>query len=288
MQRREFIALTTLLFFSAPLRAGGKVTALRIGLTPTLLHERHTLLAQWKAYLESRLAMPVTFVLRDSYRDTMDLIKQQRLDVAWLSDYPYVLMKPWVRLLVTPLKEGRPYYRSYLIVPAHDKHTRSIADLHGKIFAYADPYSHTGYLYPRHTLLTQGKSPKTFFGRTFFTWSHRKAIEAVAQQLADGAAVESYVWDALARDEPQLTAATRIVNRSQEFGFPPLVTVNSLSEKTTSTLRRVLMEMTLDAEGRQILAKLHLEGFVPGDSRLYTEVELIAHAAGQKNDTPRF
>jgi ABC-type phosphate/phosphonate transport system substrate-binding protein len=93
---------------------------LRIGLTPTLLHERHALLARWKAYLEPRLGVPVSFVLRDSYSDTMDLIKQRRLDVAWLSDYPYVLMKPHVRLLVTPLKDGRPYYRSYLIVPARD------------------------------------------------------------------------------------------------------------------------------------------------------------------------
>jgi phosphonate transport system substrate-binding protein len=103
MQRREFIALMALPFF-AVFRAAANPTPLRIGLTPTLLHERHTLLAEWKAYLEPRLGRPVTFVLRDSYRDTMDLIKQQRLDAAWLSDYPYVLMQPWVRLLATPLE----------------------------------------------------------------------------------------------------------------------------------------------------------------------------------------
>lgn len=288
MQRREFIALSSLLLFSSPSRAGGKATPLRIGLTPTLLHERHALLAEWKAYLEPRLGMPVSFVLRDSYSDTMNLIKQQRLDVAWLSDYPYVLMKPWVRLLVTPLKDGRPLYRSYLIVPARDTRSRSIADLEGKVFAYADPYSHTGYLYPRHVLTTLGKSPSTFFGRTFFTWSHRKAIEAVGQHLADGAAVESYVWDALAREEPRLTSATRIVNRSREFGFPPLVAVKHLPEKTFQTLRRVLTEMGRDTQGRQILARLHLDGFVPGDTELYVEVERMAKDATKHNDDARF
>jgi len=287
MRRRQFIALAALLFF--PLSyASGNATPLRIGLTPTLLHERHTLLAEWKTYLELRLGVPVTFVLRDSYSDTMDLIKQQRLDVAWLSDYPYVLMKPWVRLLVTPLKDGRPYYRSYLIVPARDQQSRSIADLAGKVFAYADPYSHTGYLFPRHELAALGKSPKTFFGRTFFTWSHRKAIEAVAQHLADGAAVESYVWDALAREEPRLTGATRIVNRSREFGFPPLVAMKGLPEKTFQNLRRVLTQMDRDAQGQEILARLHLNGFVPANPDLYTDVETMARQASKRDDDAVF
>ncbi len=283
MRRRHFIALAALLY-SPFSRAGDTATPLRIGLTPTLLHERHALLAQWKAYLEPRLGVPVKFVLRDSYSDTMDLIKQQRLDVAWLSDYPYVLMKPWVRLLATPLKGGRPYYRSYLIVPARDTQSRSIADLAGKVFAYADPYSHTGYLFPRHELAALGKAPKTFFGRTFFTWSHRKAIEAVAQHLADGAAVESYVWDALAQDEPRLTGATRIVNHSHEFGFPPLVALKGLPEKTFQKLRRVLTEMDRDAAGREILAKLHLDGFVSANPSLYAEVETMARQAGIRKD----
>ena len=283
MQRREFMALMALLF-SPFSRAAGNPLPLRIGLTPTLLHERHTLLAEWKAYLEPRLGRPVTFVLRDSYRDTMDLIRQQRLDAAWLSDYPYVLMQPWVRLLATPLKDGRPYYRSYLIVPERDKHSRSIADLENKVFAYADPYSHTGYLFPRHTLMALGKSPKTFFGRTFFTWSHRKAIEAVAQHLADGAAVESYIWDGLAREEPRLTGATRIVNRSQEFGFPPLVALKKMPEKTFQKLRQVLLDMQHEAAGRAILAKLHLDGFVAGDPALYAEVERMAQAAARLED----
>ncbi len=283
MERREFIALGALMF-SPFARASAKTQPLRIGLTPTLLHERHALLARWKAYLEPRLGVPVSFVLRDSYSDTMDLIKQRRLDAAWLSDYPYVLMKPWVRLLVTPLKDGQPYYRSYLIVPSRDTHTRSLADLKGKVFAYADPYSHTGYLFPRHELVALGKSPKSFFGRTFFTWSHSKAIEAVAQHLADGAAVESYVWDALARESPGLTGATRIVSRSREFGFPPLVALKGVPEKTFQNLRRVLMDMNQDKQGREILAGLHLDGFVAANPDLYAEVEAMANQAGGRDD----
>jgi phosphonate transport system substrate-binding protein len=106
----------------------------------------------------------------------------------------------------------------------------------------------------------------------------------VAQHLADGAAVESYIWDGLAREEPRLTGATRIVNRSQEFGFPPLVALNNLPEKTFQKLRRVLLDMRHDAQGRAILAKLHLDGFVAGAPALYAEVERMAQAAARLED----
>lgn len=129
------------------------------------------------------------FVLRDSYSDTMDLIKQKRLDVAWLSDYPYVLMETLGATAGDAIERGPALLpRLDLIVPARDRRSRSIADLEGKVFAYAIA-RHTGYLFPRHELTALAKSPKTFFTRTFFTWSHRKAIEACGQHLADGAAV---------------------------------------------------------------------------------------------------
>jgi phosphonate transport system substrate-binding protein len=50
--------------------------------------------------------------LRDSYQETMELLHQQRIDVAWLCDCPHVTANPEFRLLVTPLFQGRPYYRA--------------------------------------------------------------------------------------------------------------------------------------------------------------------------------
>ncbi|GAB4444909.1 MAG: hypothetical protein Kow00120_14770 [Anaerolineae bacterium] len=45
-----------------------------------------------------------------------------------------------------------------------------------------------------------GRAPEAFFARTFFAYSHDDAIRAVAAGLADGAAVDSVVYDfALAR-----------------------------------------------------------------------------------------
>ncbi len=245
---------------------------IRFAMTPAFLHDQHALLAEWRGYLESRLKRPVEFIQRDRYRETMDLLQQQRVEFAWLCDYPYVMLKSEVRLLAVALNEGQPTYRSYLIVPARDTRTTSVGDLKGGIFAYADPYSNTGYLVPRFEIKRSGANPATFFSRTFFTWSHRKAIDAVAAGLAQGAAVDSYVWDVLNKVRPDITAKTRIAWRSQDYGFPPLVAHNKVSEPDFIHMQKVLMGMKDDAQGRALLTRLKLDGFIVGSPKLYDSV----------------
>jgi phosphonate transport system substrate-binding protein len=172
-------------------------TPLRVGMTPAFLHDQYGLLEDWRRYLEGKLARPIEFVQRDSYRETMDLLRQERLDFAWICDYPYVHLRGQVRLLAVPLNQHKPLYRSYFIVPVADDKTSSLLQLKGKVFAYADPYSNTGYLVPRYQLKLAGKDPENFFARTFFTWSHRKVIDAVAagwRRAARSTAPSSTPW----------------------------------------------------------------------------------------------
>ena len=140
---------------------------IRFAMTPAFLHDQHTLLAQWHDYLEVRLNRPVEFVQRDRYRDTMDLLQQQKVDFAWICDYPYVMLKKELRLVAVALNEGKPTYRSYLIVPARDLKTQNVNDLKGGVFAYAAPHSNTGYLVPRFEIKQSGLDPEKFSSEHF-------------------------------------------------------------------------------------------------------------------------
>lgn len=278
MHRRTFLALPLLLVTGT---SHGAEKPLRVGMTPAFLHDQLGLLAAWRDYLQQTLKRPVEFVQRDRYRETMDLLQQDKLDFAWVCDYPYVSMGNQVRLLAVPVNQGRPIYRSYLIVPAKDTHTRSIEDLKGAVFAYADPLSNTGYLAPRFEVKQAGHDPATFFRRTFFTWSHRKAIEAVASGLAQGASVDSYVWQSLEKVNPGLTARTRVVKQSEAFGFPPFVANRSVSQADFDAMRAALLDMNHDLAGRALLAKLNLDGFVAGSPDLYQSVARMLNSFGQ-------
>jgi phosphonate transport system substrate-binding protein len=255
---------------------------LRVGLTPAFLHDQHRLLTYWRSHMELTLGRNVEFVVRDSYSETMDLLRLEKLDFAWICDYPYLRLKREVRLLAVPVYRGKPLYRSYIIVPATDNRSKSLDDLRGTVFAFADPYSNTGYLYPRYALTKRSADPNAFFGRTFFTWSHRGVVEAVATGLAQGGAVDSYVWDALAELRPELTGRTRIVERSPEFGFPPLVAHRSVSDADFRAMQRMLLDMPSSPHGAEILRQFRLDGFVEGSPKLYDGVAAMMRAFGEQ------
>lgn len=256
-------------------RSSVAAEAIRIGLTPTFLNERHALIADWQAYLERKLGQPVKFVLRDSYQETLELLRQQRIDVAWLCDCPHITANPEFKLMATPVFNGRPYYRAYLIVPETDQTTRSIADLKNKVFAYTDPYSNVGYLFPRYELKLSGEQAEVFFRRTFFTRSQRKSVEAVAVGVADAASVNSYIWETMNQQAPVLTGRTRVAVRSPEYGFPPFVADHSFPASAFQRLQKALFEMSSDAGGRDVLQKMNLDGFIKPDPKLYLEVSRI-------------
>lgn len=266
---------------SAHAQGGGEGGSIRFAMTPAFLHDQHALLAQWRGYLETRLKRPIEFVQRDRYRDTMDLLQQQKVEFAWICDYPYVMLKQQVRLMAVAVNEGKPTYRSYLIVPTRDTQTRHVSDLKGGAFAYADPYSNTGYLVPRFEVKRGGGDPATFFKRTFFTWSHRKVIDAVAAGLVQGGAVDSYVWDVLNKVRPDITAKTRIAWRSEDYGFPPMVASSGVSEADFAQMQAVLLTMKDDAQGRALLSRLKLDGFIVGSPKLYDGVADMMRLFGE-------
>lgn len=256
------------------------VQALRIGMTPALLHTQHGLLGQWRLYMESQLKRQVVFVQRDSYRETIDLLRLAQLDFAWICSYPYVYLRNYVHLVAVPLYRGRPYYRAYLIVPESKPRIANLMQLRGKVFAYADPYSNSGYFVPRYQLRMAGEDPAKFFGRTFFTYSHRKVIEAVADGLVDGGSVDGYIWDSLNVVKNEITSRTWLVSQSEEYGFPPFVAHRAVSQEDVAAMQRMLITMRYDQQGKALLKALNLDGFTLSDDKIYASVARMLAAFG--------
>lgn len=251
----------------------------RIGITPVFLSDLTSLLRAWQGYLEWRIERPVRFVQRDGYREIIDNLLAGRLEFAWVCGYPYVVHQDRLKLVAVPVYQGAPLYRSYLIVPVSDTRTRTLADLKGRLFAYADPDSNSGYLVPRYELQGQGLDPARFFLKTFFTSGHRNAIEAVSVGLADGAQVDGYVWDTLDRSSPEVTRRTRVVSRSRPFAFPPIVAGPAAGSPLRARMTEVLTRMAEDAAAGEVLGRLNLDGFVAGLPADYDEIARMALAA---------
>ncbi len=245
---------------------------LTFGITPVFLVGQSHFLEGFGAWLSERIQRPVHFVRRKSYAEITDMLLGGTLDAAWLCSFSYVFNRSTLPILAVPVFRGEPYYESYLIVSADDQTTQGYADLGGKVFAYVEPRSNTGYLYPRFAVQALGEDPNRFFRETFFTWSHTDLVHAVADQLAEAGGVDSYIWETLRLSDPALTARTRVVSGSTRFGFPPIVAGALLDEPEQRQLARVLWSMHLDPEGRELLGRLHLDRFQKATANLYDSI----------------
>ncbi|MCF7990949.1 MAG: PhnD/SsuA/transferrin family substrate-binding protein [Thiohalocapsa sp.] len=248
---------------------------LRLGVTPVILEDRVGFLNRWGAWLGEHLRTDVELVQRTRYREIVDLLLRGRLDLAWICGYPYVQHRDRLSLIAVPRWRGQPLYRSEIIVPV-DSAAAGLSDLRDGLFAWSDPDSNSGWLYPRFKLRSSGQDPDRFFRRTIFTWGHARSVQAVAEGLTDGAAVDSYVRETLLLHEPRLAAAVRVVERSPLFGFPPIVGGPSLAADRLQRVREVLLGQDADAEGRALLADLNLDGFAEASSALYGDIAAMA------------
>jgi phosphonate transport system substrate-binding protein len=231
-------------------------------------------------YLGQKLNRPVEMVQRRTYTEVNDLLADGQVDVAFVCTSAYIAGHRdfGMQVLAAPQVNGEAAYHSNLIVPA-DSPARSIADLQGKVFAFTDPISFTGRVYPTHLVQALGGEPEAFFGRTFFTYSHDNAIRAVADGLADGAAVDSLVYDfAVARD-PGLTARVKVIHRSPPFGIPPVVTGPDIRPQVRAELYELLLGLQNDLEGPAILAALGFDRFVPIEDAAYDSVRQLTDKA---------
>lgn len=182
-----------------------------------------------------------------------------------------------MELLVVPQVKGQTTYQSAVIVRA-DSDTENFQRLKGKTFAFTDPQSTTGTLYPIYLAKQLGYSHDKFFSRTTFTFSHDNSIRAVADGLVDGAAVDSLVLDYARANNYEYAGKVKVIQLSPPYGIPPVVVKPDLDPTLKKQLQQTLMAMDQEPWGKRILSELSIEKFVTADDADYNGVRELAEA----------
>lgn len=245
---------------------------LRIGLTPVILADQVAFLSRWGRYLGSRVGIDVEFVARESYQSILDLLFSRQIDAAWICGYPFVRFESGLSLLAVPLYHGQPFYQAYLIrskTPVPE--IEGWNDLKGRVLAYSDPLSNSGWLVAQAQLSKAGVSARDL-KRGFFTHGHRNVAEAVAARLAQAGSIDGYVWETMRDQGMPAIAKTEVIWKSESFGFPPLVVRKGHEHPQMEALRQALLHMGDDEVGRDLLASLNLTGFTPGQASLFDSI----------------
>jgi len=279
---RRSLLLAGLALAAQPVWASTHLLPIRIGIPHKTLALDYFLIDELRMYFESRLQHPVEAVVHGRFNNSTAELYRSKLDFAWVTDYPDAQFQDQVRLVAVPLYRGRPYSSAYVIVSAHDVHTRSLLQLRGAVFAFADRLPNGSYLDVRYQLLTAGENPDRFFGKVFFTKSHKDVIKSVALGLAHAGAVDSVIWDAMVKQQPHLTTMTRVLAKTVEYGAPAFIANRRVSQADFDNLQHLLLAMDKDAQGKDLLKRMHIDGFIAGDESIYERQFLMRRALGDQ------
>jgi phosphonate transport system substrate-binding protein len=237
-------------------------------------------------YLADRLDTPVELLAGVPWEERHRRLDAGDIDVAFICGLPYSQKhdrpgRP-VELLCAPVMAaprygGRPVYFTDVVV-RRDHPARAFADLRGRVWAYNDAGSHSGYNVVRHHLLTLEETGG-FFGRVIASGSHQSSLQMVLAGEIDASGIDSTVLELEIARRPELGAALRTIATIGPSPIPPVVVARRLDATLKARLRALFLGMAGDAAARALLADGRLAGFVPVADADYDPIRAMLRRA---------
>ena len=276
MSARALAALVFAIVASAlapdPARGAG---VLNMGLVPgedprVMVNDNQALLD----HMQKSLRMDVKPFVATDYNGVIEALRSKKLDIALLGPFSYVLATTVADVeafaLLETQKQGATY-RS-VIIARKDHGVRSLKDLAGKTFAFVDPSSTSGHLFPKAALIKAGYNPDTYFSRVIFSGGHDASAIAVQNGKVDGAAIAdalleiAYSRGMLKQDE------VVVVWTSDPIPGPPIVYRRDLPAELKAKIRASFAQIHDMPWG----PKTTIKRWVPTDDAAYDGVRETA------------
>jgi phosphonate transport system substrate-binding protein len=194
--------------------------------------------------LHTSLGMEIKPFVATDYNGVIEALRAKKLDLAFLGPFSYVLAASIAE--VDPIaipetqKQGSVYHS--LIIARKDRNIRSLADLKGKTFAFVDPSSTSGHLFPKTAMLRAGLNPDSDL-RAIFAGSHDATAIAVANGKVDAGAVADGLLDAAIARGMVKAEEIQIVWTSDPIPGAPMAMRRDLPEPLKQRIRAAFASM---------------------------------------------
>ncbi len=256
---------------------------LKFGFTPVLAEaEMRAEFEPLMAYLSEAIGRKVVLYIAKDYGDLRTQMEAGTVDIGSFSPFAYVdaVKGGRIRIIAQSILDHSATYRG-LVIARKDSGLRRVEDLEGKRFAFVDPKSASGYVYPRAMLLEKGVTPERFFKETTFAGGHDKVIQAVLDGRADAGAIYD---GALGVAKQKGVAVENLVTLASTDPIPhdAIAVRVGLDEALARKIQTALVNVEKTEAGKRALAnsKKKLTGHVIADDSLFDVVRRTAKLAG--------
>ena len=241
--RSWLAALFVLACGTGPVSAAG---VLNVGLLPSedprlVVSDNQALLD----HLHNSLQVEVKPFVSTDYNGVIEALRAKKLDVAFLGPFSYVLANTVadVEAFAVPETEKQGAVYHSVIIARRDHNIGSLKDLGGKTFAFVDPSSTSGHLFPKAALIKAGYDPNNYFSRVIFSGGHDASAIAVQNGKVDAAAVADALLDTAFKRGVLKREDIIVVWTSEPIPGAPFVYRRDLPEELKAKLRTALSQI---------------------------------------------
>lgn len=243
-------------------RPPGVLTIGSVSLNPAQEHDVFQPLADYVGErLESVGIGRGRVVVVDSLSTMIDELEEGRVDVYIDSPFPvgFVVQHSDARVVLQRFKQGAEVYRSVLFARA-DQGIEDLSDLRGRMIAFGEPFSTSGYLLPKAALLSAGfrlvnladpaaTVPEDEIGYVFSNDAENTMVWVLKSKIMAGAVNEDY-FEALAGNR---IGELVVLHRSEAVPRNIVCVRGDLDPDIVEAVVGVLLGMDEDDSGRSVL-----------------------------------
>lgn len=264
---------------------GTKANPIKMAMVPSL--DTRKLIKSGKALaelLEKETGLKYEVTVPTSYAAVIAAMGAGKVDIGWLSPLPYVIAHDQygVEVVLTTVRNNSTKYWSFIIART-DTGINKLSDLKGKKFAYGDPVSTSGAIYPKHLIRASGYDPDKFFSDVIYAGAHDKVVMAVYNKQVDGGAiyggVVSDAREKVVDSIKDVMQKTHIIAKSIEIPNDTVSVRKGLPDEIKTKVTEGLRRVAESDEGRMAVMTLYgIDGFVPAKDSDYDSVRKVARA----------
>jgi phosphonate transport system substrate-binding protein len=217
--------------------------------------------------LEQATGLYFTTAVATSYAAVIEAMGAGKVDIGWLATFSYVLARDKydVELMLIVVRFGKPFYRGQIMVRA-DSGIKTLADLKGKTFAYVDPASTSGHLYPKALLLANGHDPDKLFSQSVFAGSHNAVVLSLLKGEVDAGAAYDGSRLAVAKSYPDVFKKVKVIAYTQDIPNDTVTARKGLPTAIKKQISEGLKFIAKTPEGSKVLKRVYgISGLVDLD-----------------------
>jgi phosphonate transport system substrate-binding protein len=225
-----------------------------------------------------------------AYAAVIEAMGANNVDVGWLAPFAYVLARDkfGAEVILASVRGGSKTYTGQIIAGV-DSGINSVADLPGHKFAFVDPSSASGFLYPNALLAQNGIDYKTAFSETVFAGGHDKVVIAVYNKQVDagatfGDSVEGQVTDArtlVTNTLPDVMDKVKVIGKTDPIPNDTVSVRAGLPYEVVLQIQDGLVAVAQTDKGKELLKALYnINGLAPATDAEYNSVRTAASVLG--------